>query len=158
LRLNGLLLAFVRNSSLCGYTVPGTDLQVGRLRKRGFLVIQALHDRVRGLLHLRTERASPRRGPKPAIGAHIALGDLRMTVQAGFGDELWHWLLEQGWRELTYRPDRRHYRAVPASCVTELIDASIEERPLVLACAVARASFRPIIGDPSALPSYIVRH
>jgi hypothetical protein len=68
-----------------------------------------------------------------------------MTVQAGFSDELWHWLLEQGWREVRYRPDRRQYRGVPASCVTELIDASAEERPLVLASAVAKASFRPIV-------------
>jgi hypothetical protein len=81
-----------------------------------------------------------------------------MTVPAGFSDELWHWLLEQGWRELSYRPDRRHYRVVPASCMTELIDASAEERPLVLSLAVARASFRPIIGDPDAVPSYVVRH
>jgi hypothetical protein len=51
-----------------------------------------------------------------------------MTIQAGFSDELWRWLLEQGWREVTHRPDRRHYRAVPASCVTELIDAPAEER------------------------------
>jgi len=81
-----------------------------------------------------------------------------MTVQAGFSDELWHWLLEQGWRELRYRPDRRHYRAVPATCVTELIDASAEERPLMLAAAVERASYRPIIGDPNAVPSYVARH
>lgn len=81
-----------------------------------------------------------------------------MTVQAGFSDELWHWLLEQGWRELRYRPDRRHYRAVPATCVTELIDASAEERPPMLAVAVERASYRPIIGDPNAVPSYVARH
>jgi hypothetical protein len=90
-------------------------------------------------------------GPKPTIGAHIALGDVRMTVQAGFSDELWHWLTQQGWRELTHRPDRRHYRAVPASCVMELIDASSEQRPLVLVSAMARASLRPIIGGPNGM-------
>jgi len=80
-----------------------------------------------------------------------------MTVQAGVSDELWHWLMDQGWREARYAPERRHYRAVPASCMTELIDASAEERPLVLALGVAGASLRPIIGDPNALPSYLVR-
>ena len=119
--------------------------------RNGFAVIQSLRDWVRGFLRIRIERAPPRRSPKPAIGAYIAFGDLRMTVQAGFSDELWLWLLEQGWRELRYRPDRRHYLAVPAGCVTELIDASAEERPLVLAAAVARASFRPIIGDRNAM-------
>lgn len=108
-------------------------------------MIQSLRDWVRGFFRSRTERALARRGPKPAIGAYIALGDLRMTVQAGFSDELWLWLLEQGWREVTFRPDRRHYRAVPASCVTQLIDASAAERPVVLASAVAKASYRPII-------------
>jgi len=121
-------------------------------------MIQSLRNRIRGFLHFRTERARPRRGPTPVIGAHIALEDLRITVQAGFSDELWHWLLEQGWRELTYRPDRRHYRVVPASCVTELIDATAEERPLVLAAAVARASFRPIIIGDSATRSQSAHH
>jgi len=62
--------------------------------RKGLAVIHSLRDRVRGLQRSRTERALPRRGPKPAIGAHIVLGDLRMTVQAGLSDELWHWLLD----------------------------------------------------------------
>jgi len=42
--------------------------------------------------------------------------------------------------------------------VTALIDAPEEERPLAFSVAVSHASFRPIIGDPTALPPYIVRH
>jgi len=79
-----------------------------------------------------------------------------MTVQAGLRDDLWHWLLEQGWRELTYRPDRRRYHSVPATCVSELIDAPAEKRRLVLAFAVERAS--PIISDPNAAPSGVMRY
>jgi hypothetical protein len=120
--------------------------------------MQMLRDRVRGFLNVRSQRVLPRRGPKPAIGAHIVFGDLRMTVQAGFGDALWDWLLEQGWRELRYRPEHRHYREVPRICVAELIDAPSDERALILNAALARASRRPILGDPNAIPSYIVRH
>ena len=78
-----------------------------------------------------------------------------MTVQAGFSDDLWRWLLKQGWRELRYRPDRRHYHSVPSTCVSELIDGAAEKRRLVLAFAVEIAS--PIIGDPNATPSGVTR-
>ncbi len=99
----------------------------------------------------------PRRSGKPAIGATIICGDLRITVQAGLSDELWTWLLDEGWRELTYRPDRRHYREVPSSWVTRLIDALPEARGPVLDAAVAKASIRPTLGDPNVLPSYVTR-
>ena len=112
---------------------------------------------LRGLLRVRKERELPRRGGKPALGAIIVLGDLRMTVQAGFGDELWLWLLDAGWRELTYRPDRRHYREIPTSWVTRLIDALPEARPLVLEAAIKKASLRPMLNDPNVLPSYVTR-
>jgi len=118
----------------------------------------SLRDRVRGLLRLRRERALPRRGAKPGIGACIVCGDLRMTVQAGFSDELWRWLLDQGWRELTYRPDRRHYREVPSIWVTRLVDAQPETRALVLGAAVTKAAHRPTLGDPNSIPSYVLRH
>jgi hypothetical protein len=106
---------------------------------------------------LRRDRALPRRSGKPPIGACVVSGDLRMTIQAGLSDECWIWLLDEGWRELTYRPDRRHYREVPSSWVTRLIDALPEARPMVLTAAVSKASTRPTLGDPSALPSYVVR-
>jgi hypothetical protein len=121
-------------------------------------VVQTLHDRVRSFFRFRIERTPPRRGPKPAIGAYIVCGELRMTIQAGVSEELWEWLAAQGWRELTYAPDRRHYLVVPAPCVTKLIDAPEELRPLALSVAVSKASYRPIVGDPNALPRYIVRH
>jgi len=42
--------------------------------------------------------------------------------------------------------------------VTKLIDSPPELRPLVLSVAVSHASVRPIIGDPTALPPYIMLH
>ena len=137
---------------------PQVGELVGRPREKGFVVIQSLHDRLRGFLRFRIERAPPRRGPKPAMGAYIVCGDLRMTIQAGVTDELWEWLMGQGWRELRYAPDRRHYLVVPTRYVTELIDAPAEQRPLALTLAASHASLRPILGDPTALPPYIARH
>lgn len=112
---------------------------------------------LRILLRMRRERALPRRTGKPAIGATIILGDLRITVQAGLSDELWAWLLDEGWRELTYRPDRRRYREIPSSWVTRLIDSLPEMRPRVMEAAISRASLRPTLGDPNVLPSYVSR-
>lgn len=111
----------------------------------------------RRVLGVQQVRAVPRRGPRPAIGAYVVREDVRMVVQAGLGDELWDWLLENGWRELTYRPDRRRYREIPGSWVTRLIDALPETRGELMRTAITRATSRPTLGDPDSLPSYIVR-
>jgi hypothetical protein len=120
-------------------------------------VILSLPNWVRGFLQVKKDRTVPRRGSKPAIGACIVRGDLRMTIQAGMGDDLWQWLLDQGWRELIYRPDRRHYREVPSVWVTRLIDALPEARATLLQAAEEKASKRPTMGDPKGVPSYVVR-
>ncbi|HXY05349.1 MAG TPA: hypothetical protein VEI05_02280 [Burkholderiaceae bacterium] len=109
-------------------------------------------------MSLQKERALPRRGPKPNIGACIVCEDVRMTVQAGMSNELWRWLMQQGWRELTYRPDRRHYREVPLTWVTRLIDAPAELWSQVLAAAVAKAAHRCHLADSRPVHSYVVRH
>ncbi len=113
----------------------------------------SLRTRVRDFIRTRKERAVPRRTPKPAIGAPIVSGDIRMMVQAGLSDDLWRWLLEQGWREPAYRPDRRRYRDVPSSWVTRLIDAQPEARTRVLAAAMESAAHRPALrgGTPTAV-------
>ena len=91
-------------------------------------------------------------GPKPHLGARICRGDLRMTVQAGMTDALWRWLVKTGWREITYRPDRRRYRDLPAAYVTRLIDSTTDECERVLAAAIANASYRPRPGRRATLP------
>jgi hypothetical protein len=108
---------------------------------------------IRGLLRIRYERALPRRSRKPAIGAYVVCGELRMTVQAGVG-----MVNAAGLARPQVRPDQRHYLVVPAHYVTELIDAPGELRSRVLSIAVSHASLRPIIGDPMALPPNIVRN
>lgn len=99
-------------------------------------------DRLRTMLKIRKSRSLPRRGPKPGVGAKIFRDDVRMTVQAGMSHELWRWLQEHAWREVSFRPDRRRYRDVPTAWVTRLIDCAPEERAAVLDAAIARAVYR----------------
>jgi hypothetical protein len=106
-------------------------------------VVQSLRNWVRR--HLGSaprERALPPRGPRPSVGARTVNGDFRMTVQVGMSDELWRWLMKQGWRECTYRWERRRYREVPAVYVASLIEAPADRWPALLASALERASPR----------------
>ena len=117
--------------------------------------VHQVRDQFRSLLRIRRERSVPPLGQKPGIGARITRGDLRMSVQAGMSDGLWRWLARQGWREVMYRPDRRRYRDIPSTFVTQLIDAAPEERDRILEAAMKHASHRPATargrgrGDPA---------
>jgi hypothetical protein len=99
----------------------------------------------RNLLGIRRARATPRRSPKPSVGARIFREDVRMVVQAGLDRELWGWLQDQGWREITVRPDRRVYRDVPSNWMTQLIDARPEQREALLNAAIAEARSAPAV-------------
>ena len=104
---------------------------------------------VRNLLGLRRRRALPIPGPKPRFGAKIVKGNLRMTVQAGLTDTTWQWLVDEGWREQTYRNDRRVYRDVPPSRVAQFLDADDPiTRGRLLRSAVAEAEIRPVVTLP----------
>jgi hypothetical protein len=108
--------------------------------------INSLRSRLRSLLGQPTKvpRQMPRRGRKPRIGASVVqvkLG-LRLVVQAGMSDELWKWLMDQGWRVVEHRPDRREYFDIPASWVTRLIDADPAHRKRLMAEAIESAQPR----------------
>lgn len=103
-----------------------------------------VRDQVRTLLKIRCEREIPSESRKPGFGAKLVCGDIRMTVRSGMTDQLWSWLLDQGWREVAVRPDRRRYKDIPTGFVTRLIDAvTNEERARVVEFAVANAEYRP---------------
>jgi hypothetical protein len=121
-------------------------------------------DPVDGFLHFLKifnahSRQAPlaRRGPRPRIGRWAVLGDVRMTIQAGLSEELWSWLQDQNWRELTYTPDRRRYREIPPWCVTRLIDCAPQERVRVLSVGMSQAQGKPTAGDLDAVPAYVSR-
>ena len=103
-----------------------------------------VRNQFRTLLKIRCEREIPSEGSKPPFGAKLVCGDIRMTVRSGMTDQLWSWLLDQGWREVAVRPDRRRYKDIPTGFVTRLIDAvTNEERARVVEFAVANAEYRP---------------
>lgn len=90
----------------------------------------------------REPRAMPPAGPKPAPGAKLVSGRLRITVQSGLSDELWEFLVSMGWREETFRPDRRRYDDVPRAWVLKLYQAPKDERQRILRGAIAAAKGR----------------
>lgn len=116
-------------------------------------LVGPVRDRVRTLLNIRVERGLRSAGLKPGIGARICSDDVRMTVQAGMSDSLWRWLTKLGWREITFRPDRRRYRDIPTAYVTRLIDSTPEERERVLAAAIANAAYRGRATRPGTWPT-----
>ena len=91
-------------------------------------MINELRSLARTLFRIRRPRAVPPARTKPGVGARVTHGEYRMIVQAGMTDSLWIWLAQQGWREVTYRPDRRRYLDIPHAFVTELIDAGPDDR------------------------------
>jgi hypothetical protein len=115
-----------------------------------------LQHKVRYWVGVRQARALPPRGRKPPIGVGIVCADVRMIVPAGMSDELWQWLMDRGWREVTYRPDHRIYRQIPMSRATQLVDADEEVRMSILESAMAYAEFRTCYRvNPDALPAYV---
>ncbi len=120
--------------------MPAVNPQIQAAAKTERSSPEVTTNRLRSLLTIgRRRRAVPQPGPRPNPGARIFFEELRMTVQAGLTNELWKWLLDAGWREITHRPDRRRYCDVPTECVYELFECAAEDRLDVLDLCVARA-------------------
>lgn len=82
-------------------------------------------------------RSAPTR--RPSQGATICCSKFRLTVPAGFNDELWQWMASQGWQPLADRDSRYRYRALPSNVVAALVDAPEEQRERLLALGLRRA-------------------
>jgi hypothetical protein len=104
--------------------------------------VEQWRNRWRRWLGEREPRAMPAAGPKPAPGAKLVSGRLRITVQSGLSDELWELLVSMGWREETFRPDRRRYEDVPRAWVLRLYQAAPHERQRILRGAIGAAKGR----------------
>ena len=98
-----------------------------------------------GDLLWRKKQDVQRAGSKPAIGATICCSGLRITVQAGLSDDLWHWLVGLGWRELAPGQNRLRLKPLPTTLVTRLFDAQAEERERVLTSAIRQVTRRPSV-------------
>ena len=80
---------------------------------------------------------------KPAIGATICCSGMRMSVQAGLSDDLWHWLVGLGWRELAPGENRLQLKPLATTLVTKLFDAQAADRERVLTNAIRQLTRRP---------------
>jgi hypothetical protein len=107
--------------------------------------IMGAYDAFRTMLNIRQRRKRPRAGARPAAGAKIAMEGFKITVLPGLSDELWEFLVHAGFREMTFRPDRRRYRSVSSSRVAELYKASHEHWRGLLVTALKEASNRPLV-------------
>lgn len=125
---------------------------VAYLPENPLALVAQVRDQFRTLMRIRRDRTLPPAGHRPGVGARIACGDLRMSVQAGMSESLWRWLTRLGWREVMFRPDRRRYRDIPHGFVTQLVDAATEERERILAVAITHASYRVPPPRTSGLP------
>lgn len=106
--------------------------------------VSHVRDQFRTMLKIRCEREVPSESSKPPFGTKLFCADIRMTVRSGMSDQLWRWLLDQGWREVPVQIDRRRYKDIPTAYVTRLIDSEAnEERARVMEAAIANAQYRP---------------
>lgn len=94
------------------------------------------------LLWKRKQNLGVRETSKPAIGATICCSGMRMSVQAGLSDDLWHWLVSLGWRELAPGANRLELKPLPTALVTRLFDAQPAERERVLMNAIRQITRR----------------
>lgn len=101
-------------------------------------------DSMRTALGIRRHRAVPPPGPKPRLGAGIVKDDVRITVQAGLTEATWGWLIQDGWRQETFRNSRRRYREVRPSLAAKIFDAADPEAcAQLIRRAMAEAKARP---------------
>ena len=92
------------------------------------------------LLWKKKQDLRQRAANKPPIGATICCAGLRISVQAGMSDDLWHWLVSLGWRELGPKENRLQLKPLPTALVTRLFDAQPEERERLLMSAIRQAT------------------
>lgn len=103
-----------------------------------------LYAPVGDLLWKKKQDSRLRETSKPAIGATICCSGMRMSVQAGLSDDLWHWLVSLGWRELAPGANRLQLKPLATTLVTRLFDAQPSERERILMNGIRQITRRPM--------------
>lgn len=94
-----------------------------------------------------------REANKPPIGSTICCAGLRMTVQAGLSDELWHWLVSLGWRELKPGENRLKLKPLPTGLVTRMFDSEPTDWERVLLGAIRQVTRQPVMRPADRVPA-----
>lgn len=87
-----------------------------------------MKDWIRNALSIRQQRRPAPVGSRPAPGATLVRGPVKMLVTHEVPPELWDWLVLSGWRNLPVKHDRRKGMRAPAGALKELLDADPQER------------------------------
>ena len=92
------------------------------------MVITNLKNALRRAFHLYVQRKQLPITPNPGRGVKLINRDYRMVLHIPVKDEMWEWLLDKGWRESSFRPDRRRYRDVPMQATVEFLMSPRKDR------------------------------
>jgi hypothetical protein len=96
--------------------------------ERKKFVMASLKDAARTLFKVRVKRKVPTSKRYPKSGSFIVRADAQMLVTPELSEELWEWLVLQGWRVNSFSQDRRQYAEWPANSIAILAKAPAGER------------------------------
>ncbi len=90
-----------------------------------------MKDFIRTLFGIRKKRQSLPPTDPPARRVVLVRGCVKMSVSTEISEELWHWLMVEGWRVSTYYNDRRVYTRMPENAEGQLMQAGNAERSML---------------------------
>lgn len=88
----------------------------------------SLKDAARTLFKVRVKRKAPTSKQFPKTGSFIVRTEAQMMVTMDLTEDLWEWLVLQGWRANSFPRDRRHYAQWPTNSMAILAKAPPGER------------------------------
>jgi hypothetical protein len=91
-------------------------------------VMASLKDAARTLFKVRVKRKVPTSKQFPKSGSFIVRAEAQMMVTVDLTEELWEWLVLQGWRANSFPRDRRQYVQWPTNSMAILAKAPPGER------------------------------
>lgn len=87
-----------------------------------------MKDFIRTLFGIRRKRQVPPPSDPPNGRTVLVRGCIKMSVSTEISEELWHWLMVEGWRVSRYNNDRRAYTRMPENAVGQLMQTRNAER------------------------------
>jgi len=78
----------------------------------------------------RRRRSKDKRSP--IIGDYVVYRHLKMKVTRTHSNDLWKWLVQNGWRVASFKNDRRSYLELPLATYEKLDFAPTSERPMMI--------------------------
>ena len=88
----------------------------------------SLKDAARTLFKVRVKRKAPTSKQFPKTGSFIVRANAQMLVTLDLSEDLWEWLILQGWRANSFPRERRQYALWPINSMAILAKAPPGER------------------------------